>query len=230
MIKNMDAKVATFRVELKRLLTNWKVLLISVLIVFVDMGLKSSFPYLMGKAVRAPMQGTFFDGICMTNFTNLITMMIPIPGAAGGAELVFQFMFKNFMGGGSQYVGSINLLWRVFSFYINVILGAFIFIFYHESPKENVMELEITPMSNIVVLSLTQEINYSLKEFRDEVKKARKDNVNEGKKRTKYRPKLLDEEDVEQRFLNVKEELKAQLENNEKEMLDEKEREKNQGE
>ncbi len=206
---NIDAKVATFRVELKRLLTNWHVLLFSLVIVLLDMIVRSCYPYLMGLAIGAPMKGNLFDGICMTNFTNLITMMIPIPGAAGGAELVFQFMFDSFMGGAQEYVSSINLLWRFFSFYINVFLGAVVFIFYRGSPKKDVIEADIKSMSDIIVLSLTQEINIGLQQF------------NEERKRKKYRPKVLSEDeiaidDVEQHFLEIKKELQSQLDKNEK--------------
>ncbi len=214
--KGMDEKVATFRIELKRLLTNWPILIVSVIIVFVDMVLRSSYPYLMGLAINAPMRGDFFDGICMTNFTNLITMMIPIPGAAGGAELVFQFMFSNFMnvdtGSVQQYISSINLLWRIFSFYINVFLGAIVFIFYQGSPKKDFMDVESRPLSSIVVLSLTEEINIGLKEF------------NKNQKRKKYRPQVLAEEEnmtsqeVDQLFMEIKEDLKEQLSKNEQQV------------
>lgn len=221
--KNMDEKVSTFRVEFKRLLTHWPTLLISILIVFGDMVIKSSYPYLMGLAIGAEMQGDYLDGLCMTNFTNLITMMIPIPGAAGGAELVFQFMFGNFMKPAStgevtyQYwVNSINILWRVFTFYINVILGAIVFVFYRGSPKQDIMDVESTSLSSMVVLSLTEEINIEMKEY------------NKSQKRKKYRPKVLSDEEstvksvtnekVDQIFMEIKEDLKEQLHKNEQQI------------
>lgn len=209
--KNMDGKIATFRVELKRLLTNWPILLISIVIAFVDMIVRSCYPYLMGLAISAPMKGNLFDGICLTNFTNLITMMVPIPGAAGGAEFVFQFMFSSFMGDSSEYINSINLLWRVYSFYINVFLGALVFIFYQGSPKKEFVDVEIKSMSDIVVLTLTQEINIGLKELKLQEK---------NNKRKKYRPQILNEdefneENIEAHFLELKKDLQRQLEKNE---------------
>lgn len=231
--KNMDEKVATFRIELKRLLTNWKVLSITSLLSLIDIIVRSFYPYVMCLAIGVPnIASKWFDAVCLTNFTNLITMMIPLPGAAGGAELVFQFMFQQFIGSGQQYVSTVNLLWRLYSFYINVIVGAIVFIFYRGSSKESVMDLEIQSMSSIVVLTLTQEINIELEKFKE---------VDENKKRKKYRPKLLDDEennqveeinaeknknvnnkeDVVEHFSKVKEDLMEQLEKNENEFKNE---------
>ena len=215
---DIETKVATFRVELKRLLTNWKVLLITIILAFLDMAVNNSFPYVMGLAVGAPMSGDIIDGICMSNYVGLITMMIPIPGAAGGAELVFQFMFSTFLGTSANYVNSINLLWRFFTFYLPVFIGALVFFFYGASPKKDVIKID-NDMKSISILSLTQEINFNIQNVDKIITEPT------GKRKSKkYRPRIIDEQiteiseeiDVEERMRLLKQELQPMLDENEK--------------
>lgn len=224
--KDIDTSVETFRVELKRLLTNWKTLFISLFIVFLDVVIYNSFPYLLANAVGVNLAGkTIIDGICMANYVSLITTLIPIPGAAGGAEAVFQLMFGGFIGaitdGETQ---SINLLWRFFTFYINVFIGFFVFVFYRGSPKKEVIDKDNESMKEIEILSLTQEIHLNERNsYKIEVD-------NEGNKnRKKYKPRIIDEQledleesiDVEKRMENLRKELEVHLSTNEQEYKNE---------
>ena len=223
--KEIDSKVATFRVELKRLLTNWKALLFSLFIIFLDSIIYNTYPYLMSLAVGADMGGkTIIDGICMANFVGLITMMIPIPGAAGGAEAVFSFMFSGFLGGDPKYVNSINLLWRFFTFYINVIVGFIVFVTYRGSPKKQVIDMDSKMIKEIEILSLTQEISFNINNIH------KVEISSDGKKtRKKYRPRIIDEQvdeldesiNVEKRFDTLKKELQDVLKENEKKISEE---------
>ena len=222
-IQEIDTKVATFRIELKRLLSNWKILLLSILIAFLDVIVYNSYPYVMGMAVHAEVTGSYLDALCMSNFLSLITMMIPIPGAAGGAELVFQFMFSNFMGGSPQYVNSINLLWRFFTFYLGVFLGALVFIFYRGSPKKEAMAIDRKAFLDVEVLSLTQELHFEMNQSDLIEKEVPQDNKTKGKRsRKKYRPSVMDdEESVEEHFAHLKQELQPQFDSNEEILLKE---------
>ncbi len=216
--KDIDVKVATFRAELKNLLTNWKILLITLFLAFLDTLVTSSYPFVMALAINAPIEHNltgFIDSVCMSNFVGLISMMVPIPGAAGGAEIIFQLMFKTFVSSDISYVSSINLLWRTYSFYIPVLLGAFVFIFYRGSPKKEALVSDNSVMSIINVLSLTEEINIGLeaqRKFEEEHKIKRK-------VRKKYRPRLIEEQvsDLTPEYVDVEAhitELKKELQNN----------------
>ena len=212
-IQEIDTKVATFRIELRRLLTNWKLLLLSVLISFFDTIVYNSYPYVMGLAVKAGVTGSYLDAICMSNFLSLITMMIPIPGAAGGAELVFQFMFSNFMGADPRFVNSINLLWRFFTFYLGVFLGALVFIFYRGSPKKDAMSIDSRTLLDVEIMSLTQELHFEM----DNMDSSMKESQTPRRGRKKYRPTVMDEEEsVEERIAHLKQELQSQFDSNEK--------------
>ncbi len=224
--KKIDDSLAVFRVELKRLLTNWKSLLISLVIVFLDVIVSNSYPYVMAQAVGVNLEGkTIIDGICMANFVSLITTMIPIPGAAGGAELVFQVMFNGFIGDVSNNeLQSINLLWRFFTFYLNLIIGFFVFIFYRGSPKTEVVEnnMENIKDMNVEIHSLTEEIDLNTiyendaikrKNFSKKIKFLKKDkNVTNKNTTDKNDVKL----NVEVRIDNLKSELQNHLHENEK--------------
>ena len=219
--KDIDTSVATFRVELKRLLTNWKTLFLSLCIVFLDVVVYNSFPYVMSYAVGVDLAGkTLIDGICMANYVSLITTLIPIPGAAGGAEAVFQLMFGGFIGAVTEgEAQSINLLWRFFTFYINVIVGFIVFISYKGSPKKEVIDKDSEAMKEIEVLSLTQEIHLN----DNNSHKVEVDNDG-NKNRRKYKPRIIDEQhddlsehiDTEKRVENLKTELQEHLSDNEK--------------
>lgn len=229
--KEIDSKVATFRVELKRLLTNWKVLIFALFIIFLDSIIYNVYPYLMSLAVGADLAGkTVIDGICMANFVGLITMMIPIPGAAGGAEAVFSFMFSGFLDGDIKYVNSIILLWRFFTFYINVIVGVIVFMTYRASPKKQAIEMDYNMIKDIEILSLTQEITFNINNTNKiEISTDGK------KKRKKYRPRIIDEQvdevedsiNIEKRFDTLKKELEGVLKENEKRISEEVENKEN---
>ena len=223
-IQEIDTKVATFRVELKRLFTNWKILLVSFIIIFLDVIVYNSYPYVMGLATKAQMSNSYIDALCMSNFLSLITMMIPIPGAAGGAELVFQFLFSSFMGGDPQFVNSINLLWRFFSFYLGVFMGAIVFIFYRGSPKKDAISMDAKSFLDVEILSLTQELHFEMNQFNKEEKVEDK-KTPQKRTRKKYRPKLIDEEEsVETHFAHLKQELQAQFDSNEEQLKKEEEK------
>lgn len=226
-IEEIDTKVATFRIELKRLLTNWKVLIVAILIAFLDSIIYNSYPYIMGLAVHADMKNSYIDALCMSNFLYLITMMIPIPGAAGGAELIFQFLFSSFMGGDPQFVNSINLLWRFFTFYLGVFLGALVFIFYRGSPKKEAMALDSKSFLDVEILSLTQELHFESASLSQKEEKDDKNKTATKKTRKKYRPTLIDEEEsVEEHFAHLKQELQSQFDSNEEQLKKEEEEKK----
>lgn len=70
----------------------------------------------------SPMQFLTFLGL--TSIINLINTFLPIPGASGGSEGCYMILFG--------FLGRINasssmFLWRFFSFYLGVILGAIVF-------------------------------------------------------------------------------------------------------
>lgn len=208
--KRMDinTKVETFRIELKRLTQNWWVIISVSLLMFVKMTIMNSIPYLMGLAVNVDMTNTIFDGIAMTSFVNMVTAMVPIPGASGGAELVFTMMFMRFFDGTQQTVSAINLLWRFESFYFGLILGALVFIFYRESPKTEAIKADSRTILELEVINI-KENQKLLNNPRNDIPRA----------------EIIHEDEIEEHFKSLKEDLKEQLKANEEAISNDKKEE-----
>ena len=73
------------------------------------------------------------DCICLTAYVSMINAFIPIPGASGGTEAIFVLMFSTLFG--NVQAGAIMALWRLFTYYLIMVIGALTFIlfkhFYH---------------------------------------------------------------------------------------------------
>lgn len=67
------------------------------------------------------------DVILASAYTMLVTSLVPLPGASGGAEVGFLMFFSGIISGSSA--SAIMLLWRLFTYYIGLILGFFVFTF-----------------------------------------------------------------------------------------------------
>ena len=63
---------------------------------------------------------------CLYQSVSYITTFFPVPGNAGVAESTFVIVFKVVMG---NFIGSCLLLWRLFNYYILVIVDVIYFIF-----------------------------------------------------------------------------------------------------
>ncbi|MBS7351295.1 MAG: flippase-like domain-containing protein, partial [Comamonas sp.] len=142
-ILEINTKVETFRIEFKRLVSNWWVLLSSAFLFLVKMCLISSIPYFIAKSMHVQFAYdssllNFINTIAMTQFTTTITGMVPIPGASGASELVFQLMFaKFFVDCPQSTISAIIIIWRGVTFYLGLILGCITFFAYHEKPSSS---------------------------------------------------------------------------------------------
>lgn len=71
--------------------------------------------------------GSFADIITSQAILRQITAYIPSPGAAGGAEGISYFFFKNFFT--KSPVVSVILIWRILTYYLNVVFGGLYLMF-----------------------------------------------------------------------------------------------------
>ena len=141
------------------------------------------------------------DSTCMSLFSTTITSMVPIPGASGGAELVFRMLFDNFFIADGAQLSAIILLWRAITYYLGLILGFLVFIFYHESPKQESLHGNAKTLLQLRIVTLDEE-NKTLT-MADDDEDEPTDEVE------------LSPEEVEERFKKLKEELAHQLKKNE---------------
>ena len=152
--ENLRIQVENFKIEFRRLSTNIPFLLLVVVTFTVYMMLKFCIPFFVGKALgNQSSSASFFDSIFLSNYHQMITGLIPIPGSAGVSEFVFYNLFMNksdltkgffcmYDAAGNPDAGSTEvlcrsalLIWRSSTFVIPILLGGFVAAFYRSSAK-----------------------------------------------------------------------------------------------
>lgn len=155
--ENLRVQVENFKIELRRLQANVPVTIfiyISLLLVLV---FRFSIPYFSGLALGAfgPNEGfdimMFFDCAFRSAFHQMVTGIIPLPGSAGVSELFFNALFTDFYVESQQVInGSLviirsssanivaaQILWRVATYHLVVVISGLVASLYHSRPHEN---------------------------------------------------------------------------------------------
>ena len=83
-------------------------------------------------------KGSFADIVSSQAVLRQITAYVPSPGAAGGAEGISYFFFKNFFV--SSPIVSVILIWRIFTFYLNVVFGGLSLVFIKNKDRKQIRE------------------------------------------------------------------------------------------
>ena len=69
---------------------------------------------------------SLFYTLIAGNLVSYISSIVPIPGASGATEVtfiaVFSLLFKEY-----SILNSVMLIWRLFSYFINIIVGFIVF-------------------------------------------------------------------------------------------------------
>ena len=155
--ENLRIQVENFKIEFRRLSTNIPFLLLVIACFTAYMILKFSVPYFVGKALgNESTHGGFWDCIFLSNYHQMITGLVPIPGSAGVSEAVFNSLFMNPSSDIEKmktgfFVACVDgvpnskatialcrsslLVWRSATFVIPILIGGFVAAFYRSSPK-----------------------------------------------------------------------------------------------
>lgn len=157
--ENLRIQVENFKIEFRRLSTNIPFLILVVVSFTAYIILKFSIPFFVGKALHnESVNAGFWDCIFLSNYHQMITGLIPIPGSAGVSEFVFYNLFLNeahpekgffFMSALSEFaVGAATdvdasrtlcraslLVWRSSTFVIPILIGGLVSAFYRSAPK-----------------------------------------------------------------------------------------------
>lgn len=139
-IKNPEKKVERLHKEVdmfhdtnKQLFSSVKRLVVIYVLVFIQVLLILSIPYLiyisfgMAPIARAAGQPTlsFYDSICIQSFVLFTANLIPLPGASGGAELAFTMYFGLFFKiGAISKIKPAILMWRFITYYGAILISA----------------------------------------------------------------------------------------------------------
>ena len=156
MRENLRIQVENFKIEFRRLSTNVPFLILVVVSFTAYMLTKFSIPFFVGKALgNQNAEASFWDCIFLSNYHQMITGLIPIPGSAGVSEFVFYNLFMNerdlsagffivYDAAGvpdleatSTLCRSALLVWRSSTFVIPITIGGLVTAFYRSSPKND---------------------------------------------------------------------------------------------
>lgn len=83
------------------------------------------------------MEGTrkfFFEIIASQAVLKEVTAYVPSPGASGGAEGIGYFFFRNFFV--ASPIVSVILIWRIFTYYLNLVVGGISLVFIKSKDKK----------------------------------------------------------------------------------------------
>lgn len=154
--ENLRVQVENFKIELRRLQANVPVTIFIYLCLLLNLILRFSIPYFSGLALGAfgPDQvfdiQMFFDCTFRSAFHQMVTGLIPLPGSAGVSELFFNAMFTNFYvetqavvngvlvitRSSSANIVAAQILWRVATYHLVVIVSGLVSSLYHSRPHE----------------------------------------------------------------------------------------------
>lgn len=147
--ESLRIQVENFKIELRHLLSNIPFTILVTILFVIILTINFSVPFFVGKALGARYEVewmSFWDSVYYSNYHQMITGLIPIPGSAGVSEYFFYQLFNpyyNHTGGpGSDNISAAaaQLIWRTITFIIPLIVGGFVTAFYRSSPKESIPE------------------------------------------------------------------------------------------
>ena len=153
--ENLKIQIENFKIELRRLLTNAPFTLLVTLLFIIFFFLRFSLPYFVGQVLHnESVNANIWDSVFLSNYHQMVTGLIPLPGSAGISEYFFLELFVNKNhpelgfyyikdsldpAAASQALGSAALLiWRTISFSLPLLISGFVTAFYRAGGKHSV--------------------------------------------------------------------------------------------
>ena len=116
-------------IELKK---NKKIVALTVLINILGLMLMYSMPYSILRGMNTNVN--VFKVITAVAYVMVIGSFVPIPGGTGGVEYSFIFFFQYLIKGSILHAAM--LVWRLISYYLGMIFGAFALALYRKKEKK----------------------------------------------------------------------------------------------
>lgn len=133
-VKRKEDELEGFRSGSELILSDRVVIFKASFYQIINLLLQYAVPWFM----LVSMEGTqkyFFEIIASQAVLREITAYVPSPGAAGGAEGIGYFFFRNFFV--SSPIVSVILLWRIFTYYLNLVVGGVSLVFIRNNDKKH---------------------------------------------------------------------------------------------
>ena len=153
---NLRVQIENFKIELRRLLTNGPFTVLVALLFTAMLFIRCTLPFFVGKALHnESIYANIWDSVFLSNYHQMVTGLIPLPGSAGISEYFFLELFTNsrnpelgfyYLAGtdtmgaadASAALGSAALLiWRTISFTLPLLVAGFVTAFYRTRGKHS---------------------------------------------------------------------------------------------
>ena len=93
--ENWRIQIENFKIEIRRLFANIPFTLLISFCFIISMSIKFCIPYFVGLAMgNQSTCASFWDTIFLSNYHQMATGLIPVPGSAGVSEFVFNSLFS----------------------------------------------------------------------------------------------------------------------------------------
>ena len=93
--ENWRMQIENFKMEIRRLFANIPFTLLIAFCFVISMSIKFCIPYFVGLAMgNQSTCASFWDAIFLSNYHQMATGLIPVPGSAGVSEFVFNSLFS----------------------------------------------------------------------------------------------------------------------------------------
>ena len=93
--ENWRTQIENFKIEIRRLFANIPFTLLISFCFIISMSIKFCIPYFVGLAMgNQSTCASFWDAIFLSNYHQMATGLIPVPGSAGISEFVFNSLFS----------------------------------------------------------------------------------------------------------------------------------------
>ncbi len=127
-IDSINVQLNKFTYEASHFKEHKKELFFSVVLCVVRLVIYYSIPFVIFVAMGIHADfDLFINCLAMGSFVSIVSGLIPIPGASGGAEAIFVMMFSNLFD--PTLVTSVMLIWRFLTYYLIILVGSLCFIY-----------------------------------------------------------------------------------------------------
>lgn len=132
--QSMEEQIDRFQQGVSDLQGNRKLILELIGLNFIRLIIYNLIPVFSAFALGIPVSmGMVIDIMALSSFVAMVSMLFPVPGASGGAEPTYIFMFS-FIFTEIQARSSM-LLWRFTTYFFVLIVGAFCLMIYRRNQR-----------------------------------------------------------------------------------------------
>ncbi|MGI6778944.1 MAG: lysylphosphatidylglycerol synthase transmembrane domain-containing protein [Acetivibrionales bacterium] len=137
LIKKVEKELISFTDGVSLLRNKKGVVYGAVILQAVQFTLLFAVPYFIYLAVQGG-GASMWNIVAAQSVVTMVTLLVPSPGSTGGAEGLSYLFFKMFFK--PEIIIPVILIWRIITYYSNIVFGGLISVFAPEKPLKNRLE------------------------------------------------------------------------------------------